>query len=265
VIVCYEPSTETEIFVKDKLEEERFKNENVVSSFLQSMNQDLRRWFRILKTRGGIGGYNPECRNNESNWQSNIFEKRCEVRNHLKKLMLKVSDRMIVKATILNIRFSELNENVEQIQQNSDLEVIGNTFPSEKNIVLSLDGLYSKDVKIAVENLCLLKLENNEDWRGTRNVSKQIILVELLLSDCKIVAECSLSWDAISTHSRDLPLLFNLDLFRYRAPMPKKPDWDGVLIVINSIKLDQKITPTSSPIDTSSHVPNTCEIAQLFQ
>ena len=251
--------------MKDNLKEERFKNENVVSSLLQSKNQYLIRWFRILKTHGGIGGYNPECQNNESNWQSNIFEKRCEVRNHLKKLMLKVSDRMIVKGTILDVRFCELNENVEQIQQNSDLEVIGNTFPSEKNTILSLNGMYSKDVKIAVESLCLLRLESNEDCTGTRNISKQIKVVKLLLNDCKISAECLLSWDAINAHPRDLPLLFNLDLFRYRAPMPKKPDWDGVLIVINSIKSDQKMTPTSSPIDTSSYVPNTCEIAQLFQ
>ena len=61
------------------------------------------------------------------------------------------------------------------------------------------------------------------------------------------------------------PLLVNLNLFRYQEPEEMKADWDGVLIVIDAINLDIQSKPLDSTASTSSYVPNTCDIAKLFE
>ena len=254
-------TNETEIFIKSTFTEKRFQNEKTVDSFMQHMEKDFRPWSKLLKTFGGIGGYHPGCQQLNTTSQRNYLETRCQVRNQLKKLLIKESDRMVLKANFLSVK---LFEHSDFDQCNSPLEVIGDALSSIKSVILPLSGLYSDDIRNAIQDTCLLSFQIKKEKAKIHNTHTNSIIVELLLNDCKVLALWPLSFEAINTTPKDHQLLFNLNLFRYKEPADNKPDWDGVLIVIDSIDYDKKDSQQYSSASTSSTVPNTCDLAKLF-
>ena len=260
-------TNETEVFRKNRLKENRFEKEKIVDSFKKSITKELKRWTLILKKFGGIGGYNPRCQIYEKSSQRNIFEKRCQVRHHMKKLMWKETDRMLVKAIISEIKVFQNTPVTDYSHQNSTIEVIGNMNYTKRNIILPISGLYSDDMKTQIGNVCLLKLDivNSQTIPNVSSKPRQTIIVKLLLSDCQILAESTHSLEDLNSHPEGQPLLVNLNLFRYQEPEEMKADWDGVLIVIDAINLDIQSKPLDSTASTSSYVPNTCDIAKLFE
>lgn len=257
-------SNETQIFLKDQFTDKRFENEEVIGSMMKNFEGDFMRWAMLLKTHGGIGGYHPECQIFVPKRQRNQFVNRCQIRNQLKKLMLKESDRMVVKAYISNVKLCYHYTEKEHTPPYSAIEVIGEVFSSKENFILPLSGLYSDDLKIAVQDICFLTMESNREKSEYQTTPRESISVELMLSDCKVWALWPLTWEAINNYPKDRPVLITLNLFRYKEPADNKPDWDGVLIVINSVALDMHGSQQHSTTSSDSPIPNTSDLAKLF-
>ena len=118
-------TNETDIFMKQSFCEKRFENEKIVTSFQESMSKDFRRWAKHLKSIGGIGGYHPGCQIFKTINKRNYLECRSQIRSHLKKLLIKESDRMIVRARISNIIVYEDYREIRSFaQSHAFLEVI---------------------------------------------------------------------------------------------------------------------------------------------
>ena len=73
------------------------------------------------------------------------------------------------------------------------------------------------------------------------------------------------SWSEIVNYPKDQPLMLSINLFRYREPAFKKPDWDGVLMVMNTIDWDPSENKQHSSATTSSSIPDTCDLAKLLE
>lgn len=259
-------TNETEIFKKQSFCEKRFENVKIVKSFQESMSKDFRRWAKHLKSDGGIGGYHPGCQIFKTINKRNYLENRSQIRSNLKKLMIKETDRMIVRAQISNIIvFEEGREIRSYAQTHAFLEVIGDSFIKPENFILSLSGLYSDDTKTAIEETCLLSLNIRGSPPSNLNINKRSVNLELLLNDCKLYAQWPLSLKDILDQPTDEVLMFNMSLFRYKEPALDKPDWDGVQIMINSIERGQHNKQEMSSASTNSSIVTTCDLAKLLE
>ena len=257
-------TNETDIFMKQSFCEKRFENEKIVTSFQESMSKDFRRWAKHLKSIGGIGGYHPGCQIFKTINKRNYLECRSQIRSHLKKLLIKESDRMIVRARISNIIVYEDYREIRSFaQSHAFFEVIGNSVIKPENFILSLSGLYSDDIKTAIEETCLLSLNIRDSVPSNLNYNKRCINIELLLNDCILYAQWPLSPEVIMDEPRDELLLFNMCLFRFKEPASDEPDWDGVQIMIQSIQRDQHTNHDISIASTNSSIVNTHDIANL--
>ena len=185
-------------------------------------------------------------------------------------MLLKNSERLVIRAAIGNVQIYEVDRNgnnlfSELIKKSKTteviLEVIGCKVPVFETQIISINELEKKQIRCAVDQLCLLKHNNyRSDFTGHYK-ERTVKMIELELKDCILWAECSFSNEYINELARELPVLVCLDIFRSREPDMGKPNWDGCEFVISSTYEN----PACYPSPPNSYVPNTQEIADMFK